>query len=43
LLGILFGSEDGDSMFLWDVGEIIPDYTASLPTSQRFTVIAMRN
>jgi hypothetical protein len=31
LLGLLFGPEDGDSIFFRNVGKLVPDYTVSYP------------
>jgi hypothetical protein len=39
LLGLLFNTEDGDSVFLRNVCELLPDYTASHPRSVRSTDI----
>jgi hypothetical protein len=30
LLGLLFGPEDGGSTFLWNVGELVSDFTVSI-------------
>jgi hypothetical protein len=32
LLSLLFGRQNGGSVFLWNVGELLSDYIASHPT-----------